>query len=173
MKSVETKFNEALAAIDKAGKRKVFNEKVQAGMTIETKLNLAEDILKDVGVLRAKESAPIRKHNGVADNLTEGNPLRLEEWRESVNNFSAGYIKETTDPCAKGDKVMFDGLLKLGKITEAEHAKLTGKKPAGYEQLTEMQRRQFDCYRQICLSEAECFALVKNTGSNFKEASRR
>jgi hypothetical protein len=50
MKSIEIKFNEALEALDKAGKRKQFDEKVRSGMAIETKLNVAETVLKEAGV---------------------------------------------------------------------------------------------------------------------------
>src|SRR5581483_1741263 len=101
MKSTETKFNEALAAIDKAGKRKTYDEKAKSCTTIEAKLNAAEAVLKDVGVVR--EAAPNKNHNGAADNFTENNPLRpVEEFRERSNNFSPGYITETTDACAKG-----------------------------------------------------------------------
>jgi hypothetical protein len=50
MKSIEVQFNEALEAIDKAGKRKRFDEKVRSGMSIETKLNVAQAVLKEAGV---------------------------------------------------------------------------------------------------------------------------
>src|SRR5690349_14250759 len=86
MKSVEIKFNEALAAIDKAGRRKAFDEKVKGCTTIESKLNAAEAVLQDVGVVRAKES--VKKNNGAGDNFVENNPFRpVEEFRE---NFSPG-----------------------------------------------------------------------------------
>jgi hypothetical protein len=69
--------------------------------------------------------------------------------------------------------VMFGGLLKLGKITEAEHRKLTGQKPEGYNQLTEQQRKEFDTARLCLFSEADAFKLARMSGSNFKEVSRR
>lgn len=50
MKSMETQFSEALEALDKAGKRTRFNEKVRSGMSIETKLNVAHAVLKEAGV---------------------------------------------------------------------------------------------------------------------------
>src|ERR1700757_3758482 len=98
MKSTEIKFNEALAAIDKAGKRKQFDEKAKNCTTIEAKLNCAEAVLKDVGIVRTKESTPPRLHNGASDNYREGNPLgpTVQEFRESANSFSPGYIKEST-----------------------------------------------------------------------------
>ena len=50
MQSIEVQFNEALEALDKAGKRKRFNEKVRSGMSIETQLNVAHAVLKEAGV---------------------------------------------------------------------------------------------------------------------------
>jgi len=50
MKSIEVKYSEALDALDKAGKRKQFNDKVRKGMSIETQLNVAEGVLKEAGV---------------------------------------------------------------------------------------------------------------------------
>jgi hypothetical protein len=172
MKSVEIKFNEALAAIDKAGKRKQFDEKAKTCTTIEGKLNAAEAVLKDAGVVR--ESRPVRKNNGAGDNYSEGNPFRpAEEFRESSNNFSPGYMKENANPCAKGDKVMFDWMLKVGKITEADYRKLTGQKPAEYDRLTEQQRKEFDFARAVGISEADCLKLAKMAGNTFREVSRR
>lgn len=201
MKSIHVKLNEALEALDKAGKRKQYNEKVQAPMTAETRLNLAESILgdkitkesanplkledieeskRDYAVLFGTEprpkatnkesaAAPIVKHNGRADNFNENDPLRRAEGRPVQ-------VTETHTPkdiCAKGDKVMFDGLLKLGKITEAEHRKLTGTKPAGYENLNEKQRKDFDFARLVGINEADAFKLARMTDNNFKEISRR
>ncbi len=45
MKSIENKLNEALKALDKAGKRKQFDEASKSLTAIETKLNCAEEIL--------------------------------------------------------------------------------------------------------------------------------
>ena len=45
MKSIHVKLNEALEALDKEGKRKQYNEKVQPQMNVESRLNLAEAIL--------------------------------------------------------------------------------------------------------------------------------
>ena len=173
MKSIETRFAEAMDALKKARRTKQFDEKAKGCTTIETKLNAAEELLKDVGIVR--EVAPIRKHNGATDNFVEGNPFgpTAAEFRESSNSFSPGFIKEVTDPFAKGDKVMYDGWLKTGRITEAQHAKLLGNKPAGYDQLTETQRKEFDSLRLIHISEADAFKLVKGTVNNFREASRR
>lgn len=164
MKSLEIKFAEAMDALKKAGRTKQFDEKAKGCTTIEAKLNAAEAVLKDVGVVRAKESAPIRKHNGAGDNFVEGNPLgrTVEEFRESSNNFSSGYIKETTDPCAKGDKILYEAL----------GIPMPGAKPSGYETLTEAQKKEFDFARMIGISEADSFRLVKITGG-YKQVSRR
>lgn len=216
MKSIELKFNEALAAIDKAGKRKTFDEKAKHCTTIEAKFNAAEAVLKSAGIVREQEpSKPadkktkvqenvqeseavedleevkrdfhflfdvepkphtstnkesvrsIKKNNGSVDNFVENNPFN--DGRSS--SFSPGYIKQSSEEmCAKGDKVMFDGLLKLGKITEAEHKKLTGAKPEGYTKLNEQQRKDFDFCRMSGLSEAQAFTFVNTKG--FREVSR-
>jgi len=50
MKSIYVQFNEALEALDKAGKRKQFNDKQRSGMSIETQLNIAHTILRESGV---------------------------------------------------------------------------------------------------------------------------
>jgi hypothetical protein len=168
MQSVETKFAEAMVALKKANRVSKFNEVSKTCTTIESKLVAAEAVLAEKGIVREA----IRKNNGAGDNFVEGNPLgrTVEELRE--NSFSAGYIKETTNLCAKGDKVLFDGLLKLGKITEAEHTKLTGQKPQGYTELTEQQRKDFDFARLIGISEADAFKVAKIASTNFKEVSR-
>jgi hypothetical protein len=173
MKSIETLFAEAMEAVKKAGRRKQYEEATKtftATTPIEVKLNTAEAVLKDAGIVR--ESKPIKKNNGTGDTFVEGNPLgrTVEELRES---FSSGYIKENNNPHAKGDKVLFDGLLKMGKITEAEHRKMTGNdKPEGYGKLSEQQRRDFDFARAVGINESDAFTLVNITGRPFKEVSR-
>ena len=202
MKSLEVKFNEALAELKKKTSADKYAEVCKQYIpltTIEAKLNCVEEALKTVlkesnplkledieeakrdypalfGVeprkaTTNKESvaAPIVKHNGRGDNFNESDPLQRAEGKPVQ-------MTETNTPqnvCSKGDKVMFDGFLKLGKITEAEHAKLVGKKPAGYEQLSEKQRKEFDFARLIGINEADAFKLARMTGSTFKEVSRR
>ena len=173
MKSIETRFAEAMDALKKAGRTKKYEEAAKTCTTIETKLHAAEAVLKDAGVVR--EARPIKKNNGAVDTYVEGNPLGLtaEEFRESASNFSPGYIKEKSDPCAEGDKVMFDCMLKAGKITEAEHRKMTGQKPEGYAKLNEAQKKDFDFARLCGFSEADAFTMTNMTGNTFKEVSRR
>jgi hypothetical protein len=50
MKSIEIQFNEALDALDWAGKRKQFDAKVRSGMSIESRLNVAEKLLREAGI---------------------------------------------------------------------------------------------------------------------------
>ena len=172
MKSIEVRFSEALAALRKAGRTKQFDEKAKDCTTIEAKLHAAEAVLKDAGVVR--ESWPVRKHNGAGDNFVENNTFnRVEEFRESGNSFSPGYIQDAKNITAKSDRLLFDGLLKVGGLTEAEHSKLTGKKPEGYDKLTEQKRKDFDFARAVGLSESDAFKLVEITGNTFKEVSRR
>lgn len=165
MKSVETKFAEALTALKIAGRTKKFDEASKTCTTIESKLIAAEAVLAEKGIVREA----VKKNNGAAENFVENNP-----WNgDRGNSFSEGYIKETTNPCAKGDKIMFDSWLKEGSITEAQYRKLTGQKPEGYDKLTEAQRREFDFARKCGISEADAFKLVKIAGGTFKEVSRR
>jgi hypothetical protein len=199
MKSIEILFNEALAKLKEASASQYekTSEQCRSLPNIEAKLNCVDEALKSVmkesnplslsdieeakrdhailfGVepkrtTTNKESAaaPIKKHNGSADNFSESNPFHRAEHRPvqaTENNKDTG---------SKSDKVLADGLLKLGKITEAEHATLTGKKPAGYERLSEQQRKDFDFARLVGISEADAFKLMKVTGSTFKEVSRK
>jgi hypothetical protein len=191
MQSLEVKFNSALAELKKKATATKYDEVCQQYMpltTIEAKLNCIEQALKTVlkesntlnltdieeakrdhailfGVepkrttTNKESAAPIRKHNGTADNFNEGNPLHRSEGRP------AQVTETNNDTCSKGDKVLADGFLKLGKISESEHAQLVGKKPVGYERLTTAQRRDFDFARLVGISEADAFKLV--------EASRR
>ena len=170
-KSIEVRFSEALAAVKKAGRMTKYEEVSKTCTTIEAKLNAAEGVLKDAGVVR--EARTIKKNNGGGDNFVENNPFnQIEEFRESGNRFSPGYVKDAKTVTAKGDKVLFDGLLKVGSITEAEHRKLTGSKPEGYDKLSEKQRKEFDFARAVGISEADAFTLAKMTGSTLKEVSR-
>lgn len=178
MKSTERRFAEAMDAIRKAGRVKQFDEAVKNCTTIESKLCAAEAVLKGVGIIPVKESKP-RLHNGATDNFVENNPLgrTVEEFRESANSFSPGFIKETISPYTGGDKALADGLLRLGKITEAEHRQLTGAKPAGYDQLNDKGKREFDFARAIGISEAGALQLAKGNsifkdGDALKEVSR-
>jgi hypothetical protein len=194
MKSIHNKLNEALAAIDKAGKRKQYNEAVRPEMTTETRLNAAESILnatisnkfgeaaKPVNQFKAnadaldealsepgvailfgktpkttKENAtPIKKNAGAAEMFVEGSPFNGDRSNTTV-------VPETKkDVYSKGDKALADGLLKLGKITEAEHAKLTGNaRPQGYEKLSEKQKKEYDFARLIGINESDAFKVAR------------
>jgi hypothetical protein len=158
MKSVEIKFTEALAALDKAGKLSKFDAKLNAIKerangklpTIEVQLNLADETLK--------ESRYIRKHNGPSDN---GN--------EDV------YFKETTDGgvFAEGDKLIVESLLSRGEIavgrvnggeiTESAVRVALGQPPAAYANLTEAQKKEYDFARSIGISEADSLKVATLT----------
>jgi len=145
MVSVEVKLTEALEALDKVGKRAKFEEKRKAGSPIEVQLNLAETILK--------ESRVIRKHNGAAELFVEGSPFNRD------HSFSEGYVQETTDPYAGGDKIINES---LGYTAEQQRV-LNGQPPAEYANLTEAQKRDFDFARLIGISEADALKVVKIT----------
>lgn len=147
MKSIETQFNEALAALDKVGKRAKFNEKVTAKMPIETQLNLAETILK--------ESRVIRKHNGIADNFVEGNPFGEQLITES-------YVTETDNaPVVALQEASVERLKKTG-LSEADARAIYGlptkKAPEG------LNRRQLADYNfavRCGLKESDALQLAK------------
>jgi hypothetical protein len=189
MKSLEVKFNEALAELKKKTSKEQYDEVCKQYMaitSIEAKLNCVvaalgmsesanplkleniDEAKRDYAVLfgvepkthattKEKNAQPIKKHNGSADNFVEGSPLNGDRGKAFTNT-------ETRAEVSKGDKALADGLLKLGKITEAEHAKLLGKKPEGYENLNEGQRKEFEFARMIGLSEVDAFRVVNITG---------
>jgi hypothetical protein len=134
MKSVEIKFNEALEALRKAGKLETFNEKSAQSATIETKLNLAEAILK--------ESRVIRKHNGAADN--------------GGQTFSEGFVKEP-DP----REALLKSYIATG-VSEAEARKIVGLPKSKAEQLklNPIEFRQFSAYLAGGMKEAEALLMA-------------
>jgi hypothetical protein len=146
MVSIEVKFNEAIEALDKVGKRAKFEEKRKAGSPVEVQLNLAETILK--------ESRVIRKHNGAVDN-------GHETFTESTHSISEGYVQEADgkNMFAAGDAVIMES---LGLSAEQQRV-LTGKQPAEYANLTEAQKRDFDFARACGISEADAVKLTKLT----------
>lgn len=200
MKSVETKFAEAMVALKKAGKVAKFEEVSKTCTTIESKLVAAESVLgtvkesthlkledieeakRDYSALFGVEPrqttttkkeavAPIKKNNGAAETFVEGNPFNSQRGSSQVITETNNNTRK--NPCAGGDKIMFDSWLKAGEITEAQHSSLTGQKPEGYDALTEQQKKDFDFARKIGISEADAFKLTKITGTNFREVSRR
>jgi hypothetical protein len=192
MKSIEVKFNEALAELKKKATAKKYDAvcKEYAKLpTIEAKLNCVEAALglsesanplkledieeakRDFAVLFgveprvAKEIVvpPIKKHNGISDNY--GAPSHMTE----ATNTGRKTL-------SKGDVIIIENLtdpVTKQPITEAEKRKLLGKQPEGYEKLTDKQRKEFDSARFIGISEADAFRLAKMSGSNITEVSRR
>ena len=140
MKSVEIKFNEALSALDKIGKRQVFNEKASKLTTIETKLNAAEEILKG--------SRYIRKFNGASD-----------------NGHDDGYVREAanSNSVTEGDKLILEAMQSRGDITADQVRVALGQPPAEYANFTEAQKKEFDFARSIGISEVDALRLAKMT----------
>ncbi len=117
MKSIETKFAEAMDALRKAGKLETFTEKSAQIKAIEPKLNCALEILKE---------QKIRMHNGAADN---------------GHDFSEGFVSE--DP--RKAQVKSYRALGLSKAEAREAAGLPRKsrKKLG---LNEAEYRQYSSY---------------------------
>ena len=196
MKSIYNKLAEALDALDKAGKRKQFNEKVQPQMTTESRLNLAESIL---GEKIADKFGDVKKEST--------NPLQLVDIEEAKRDHAilfglepktttkegAAHIKKNNGAAANFvEGSPFNGDRSKAPITETnkskEHVGKSGKsgdqilreslgipevKPSSeYDNLTEAQKREFNFARLIGISEADSFKLVKITGG-YKQVSRR
>ncbi len=163
MKSVETKFNEALSALDKAGKRKQFDQKVQAGWTIETKLNCALTVLEGSGIVESisesgwgltfKKVAPVKKNNGIGDNFLEGNPFN--ETRPTVTNITEA------DPIIKEKEATVKSLCESHGMTEVEARGIMGLPAKTPDGLTKRQATEYHLVRAMGLNEADAIALVK------------
>jgi hypothetical protein len=132
MLSLEAKLNEALEKMT-SKQRDKFYESRKSGSPIEVQLNCAEAVLAG----KVKESAPVRKHNGVNDNGGT-------EFRESAG------ITEPADIFAKGDGLLYKGL----GISEGDQRRLMELPPVGTN-LTPTQLREFRFLRGINLSEAD------------------
>jgi hypothetical protein len=98
MKSIEVQFSGALEALDKAGKRKQYDGKVRYGMSIETKLNVAQTVLKEAGV---------DIHNLEEFCESAGIVVRLEELKEQqyqsalAGGMSEAEARGIADLCGK------------------------------------------------------------------------
>jgi hypothetical protein len=161
MKSVEKKFAEACEALRKAKKFKRFEEKQRIlketvpHPAVEVLLNMADAVLAEEGIVR--ESTPIKKHNGVADNGRGG----FEVFTESANSFSEGYVTTKRNLFAKGDKALFNVMESEGRITSEQKRTLLGEQPSEYDNLTEQQKKDFAFARAIGLSESDAFKVVR------------
>lgn len=176
MKSLYNKLAEALEALDKAGKRKQFDEKVRIEMTTETRLNLAESILGEKISNKYESAAPIKKNNGAGDTYVEGNPFRpVEEFRENGSRNAGGTTITETDPkITERRKLMVESVADSMGCSKKEARAFLGlppKKPKGYKDLSEGQKKEFDFARAIGISEDDAFRLVAITGG-YKQASR-
>lgn len=134
MKDVYTQFNEALAEVDKAGKRKQFDERAKTLTSVESKLNCAKFVL---GV---KESTPIKKNNGrSSEEFTEsaGNRTKAEQFRE------------------QSDALMYKAL----GVSEADQRRLRNLPPVGTN-LNSKQLREFRFLRGCRIDEADAVRLA-------------
>lgn len=131
MVSTEIKFNEAITALQKAGRYTKFQEQSKGCTSIESKLNCAEEVLK--------ESHVVRKNNGA------------ETFSES---FSDGYVRETDrNPFAETDRLICEG---MGLSDEATR-RVLGQPPADVpaDKLAE-----YEFLRAIRISESDAKKLL-------------
>ena len=170
MKDIYTKLNEALAKLKEgsASKHSEVTTKLSTINSTEAKLNCVNEALKEsnplglpdieeskrdpaVAILfgveprtapTTKETAPITKHNGAAENFVEGSPLN--------EGRTAGTLINSTrdEKRAASDKMLHEAM----GLSAEQHRILTGGKPAEYANLTEKQRKDYDFARLIGLS---------------------
>jgi hypothetical protein len=139
MKSVETQFAEACDKLRTEKKFRLFNEKRQGLKTtaIEPQLNLALAVLAG----EVKESTPIRKFNGEADNgtlLTESAPGDV----------------------AAANKSAIAGYTILG-FSEAEARKVLGLAPAEVEAMGHAAETEYRLALAVGISESDAVRLCK------------
>lgn len=98
MKSIEVQFNEALDAIDKAGKRSQFDTKVRSGMSIETKLNVANAVLKEAGV----DIYNLEEFRESANSVAKLETIREQQYNTyRANGMSEAQAREMASYCGK------------------------------------------------------------------------
>ena len=107
------------------------------------------------------ESKPVvKKHNGALENFDESNPLQRAEGRSAP-------ITETSirkDIFAKGDAVLLESMthpVTKEPITESEKRRLRGDRPAAYDSLNEVQKKEFDQARMFGISESDALVLAR------------
>lgn len=136
MKSLHTKLNEALEKMTSKQRDKFFESR-KNGAAVEVQLNCAEAILAG----KIKESAPIVRHNGAADNG------RVTEFSESAANLT------------EVEKLL-DRQYDVMGLSEAERRSLRNLPPVGSPELTPAQLREYRWGRSIRLSEADSLKLA-------------
>jgi hypothetical protein len=105
MKSIDVKFSEALDALKKAGRTKQYEETSKNCTTIEAKLNCAESVLKDAGIVPVKEatssmeevikSLSHEQYQLFSKKRAAKHMMSFEEQRKLAEGILAGDIKES------------------------------------------------------------------------------
>ena len=134
MKSIEVRFNEAMAALKKADRMKRFDDASKACKTIEAKLRAAEAVLAESGVVRSDAT---------------GN----QEFRES---FSEGYRAGHFDP----RKLQIKSYMAMG-LSEADARKVLGLPPAEIEALGRTVVNDYVFARASGVSESLAIEIAK------------
>jgi hypothetical protein len=141
MKDIYTQFNEVLAEVDAAGKRKQFDERATSLTSVEAKINCAKFVL---GVKAVKEStvrAHVPKKNGSGEVFTE----------------SAGQITEIDSR----KEILVSGLVKSQGMAESEARSFLNLAPKSQPGLTRLQEIEFRSYRKSGLSESDALIACK------------
>jgi hypothetical protein len=191
MKSIENKFAEALEALDKAGKRKRFDEASKNCGTIESKLNCAESILGARISDRFGEAAKTNNPLGLEDieeskrafpllfgldpkpATREAAPVRKNNGR--VENFVEGSPfnegRPTTEERVDPREAQVKNYMLTCKISEADARRVLGLAPKEVVALGKAASAEYQFARSIGISESEAMKLVNLTGG-YKQVSR-
>jgi hypothetical protein len=163
MISIESKFNQAVASLNKAGLYEKFNKQFTniKESSIEVKLNCALEVLKAAGIIESiNESgwaltfapkAKIRKNNGAS--FTE----------------SAGQITETAVVTKK--EALVESVMRsdnqgainplIGKMTEAGARAFMGLAPKTPEGLKGYQLAEYRHFRKCGINESDALKMAK------------
>jgi hypothetical protein len=99
----------------------------------------------------------VKKHAGRADNFVEGNPF--------LDHYPSREISEVEKPAITAKKEqLVESTMRSLKLDENGARAVLGlklKKPAGYEQLTGAQRKDFDFAVACNISESDAFTLAR------------
>jgi hypothetical protein len=143
MKDIYTQFNEVLAEVDAAGKRKQFDERATSLTSVEAKINCAKFVL---GVKAVKESTArpyVPKKNGSTELITE----------------SAEQLTETAVVTKK--EALIAGLVAKQNMTLNESRNFLNLKPVVPSGLTKFQECEYRSYRKSGLSEKDALIAAK------------
>jgi hypothetical protein len=154
MVSIEVKFNQALAAITKAGLTEKFNKQFSniKESSIETKLNCALEVLKACGIIESINES------GWA--LTFVPKARIA--KKNGSSFSESSAEQLTETAVVTKKeALINGLVRNQNMQVQEARSFLNLKPVVPAGLTKFQECEYRSYRKSGLSEADALIACK------------